>query len=52
MTRSATRPDAYGEDGYAEPDYAIDPLDAQNAGLHEHDLTLGHEEIHLNLDDR
>ena len=30
---------------------ALDPLDAQNAGLHEHDLTLGHEEIRLNLDD-
>ena len=29
----------------------IDPLDAQNAGMHEHELTLGHEEIHLNLED-
>ncbi len=39
-----------GEYGsYATPEY--DPLDAQNAGLHEHELTLGHEEIRLNLDD-
>ncbi len=29
----------------------LDPLDAQNAGVHERDLTLGHEEIRLNLDD-
>ncbi len=36
---------------YATPEYALDPLDAQNAGLHEHELTLGHEEIRLNLDD-
>ena len=36
---------------YHESQFAIDPLDAQNAGLHDHELTLGHEEIHLNLDD-
>ncbi len=36
---------------YDDEDYEIDPLDAQNAGLHEHDLALGHEEIHLNLED-
>jgi hypothetical protein len=29
----------------------IDPLDAQNAGLHEQELLLGHEEIHLNFDE-
>jgi preprotein translocase SecF subunit len=29
----------------------LDPLDAQNAGIHERDLSLGHEEIRLNLDD-
>lgn len=29
----------------------IDPLDAQNAGLHEQELALGHEEIHLNFDE-
>jgi preprotein translocase subunit SecF len=34
-----------------EHDELIDPLDAQNAGLHESELALGHEEIHLNLDD-
>jgi preprotein translocase subunit SecF len=28
----------------------IDPLDAQNAGQHERDFDLGHEEIHLNLE--
>ncbi|MGP6159843.1 MAG: protein translocase subunit SecF [Vulcanimicrobiaceae bacterium] len=28
----------------------IDPLDAQEAGLHDQELALGHEEIHLNLD--
>ena len=39
------------EAAFHEPHYALDPLDAQNAGLHDHELTLGHEEIHLNLDD-
>jgi len=29
----------------------LDPLDAQNAGVHEQELLLGHEEIHLNFDD-
>jgi preprotein translocase SecF subunit len=29
----------------------LDPLDAQNAGVHDSDLALGHEEIHLNFDD-
>jgi hypothetical protein len=28
----------------------LDPLDAQNAGQHERDFDLGHEEIHLNLE--
>ena len=28
----------------------VDPLDAQNAGTHDRDFDLGHEEIHLNLD--
>jgi len=28
---------------------APDPLDAQNSGLHDEELALGHEEIHLNL---
>jgi preprotein translocase SecF subunit len=28
----------------------LDPLDAQNAGRHDRDFELGHEEIHLNLD--
>jgi preprotein translocase subunit SecF len=39
---------AYGLDEYGRE---LDPLDAQNAGIHEHELTLGHEEIHLNFDD-
>ncbi|HMD03218.1 MAG TPA: protein translocase subunit SecF [Candidatus Baltobacteraceae bacterium] len=39
------------QDEYEEEETApLDPLDAQNAGLHEHELELGHEEIHLNLD--
>jgi preprotein translocase SecF subunit len=29
----------------------LDPLDAQNAGVHDSDLALGHEEINLNFDD-
>ena len=29
----------------------LDPLDAQNAGLHDEELELGHEEIVLNLED-
>jgi preprotein translocase subunit SecF len=28
----------------------VDPLDAQNAGQHDRDYDLGHEEIHLNLE--
>jgi preprotein translocase SecF subunit len=39
------------DDEYDEPDRMLDPLDAQNAGLHDEELALGHEEIHLNLDD-
>ena len=50
---------AYEEPGYEETEYGqsryeldqLDPLDAQNAGLHDHELSLGHEEIHLNLGD-
>ncbi len=40
-------------DGYALDEYGreLDPLDAQNAGVHERDLTLGHEEINLTFDD-
>jgi hypothetical protein len=40
-------PDAYGD----EFEYEVDPLDAQEAGLHDEALALGHEEIRLNLDD-
>jgi preprotein translocase SecF subunit len=43
----------YEEDLY-DPNYVgdgVDPLDAQNAGLHDEALELGHEEITLNLDD-
>jgi preprotein translocase SecF subunit len=40
--------EAFENDAY---EYEVDPLDAQNAGLHDRDLALGHEEIHLNLDD-
>ncbi|PZR56303.1 MAG: protein translocase subunit SecF [Candidatus Meridianibacter frigidus] len=32
-------------------DEALDPLDAQNAGLHEAAMEQGHEEINLNLDE-
>jgi preprotein translocase SecF subunit len=39
------------EDGYAGETEAIDPLDAQNAGLHEAAFEQGHEEITLNLDE-
>jgi len=38
-------------DGLDEYGRELDPLDAQNAGIHERELTLGHEEIRLNLDD-
>ncbi len=47
-------PDANGEFGhhdFAADHESLDPLDAQNAGVHEQDLLLGHEEIRLNLDD-
>ena len=36
---------------YAQPEPEIDPLDAQQAGLHDQALELGHEEITLNLDE-
>jgi len=29
----------------------LDPLDAQNAGVHDEEFALGHEEIHLQLDE-
>ena len=32
-------------------EYRLDPLDAQNAGVHDEELALGHEEIHLNFED-
>jgi hypothetical protein len=31
-------------------EHLLDPLDAQNAGQHDRDYELGHEEIHLNLE--
>jgi hypothetical protein len=40
----------YDEAEYEEPYAEIDPLDAQNQGLHERELELGHEEIRLNLE--
>jgi len=36
---------------FVEDHDPLDPLDAQNAGVHEKDLLLGHEEIHLDLGD-
>jgi preprotein translocase subunit SecF len=42
---------AHEHDGLDEYGRELDPLDAQNAGIHERDLNLGHEEIRLNLDD-
>jgi len=48
------RDDAIGGVAVEEPyagDEAIDPLDAQQAGLHDVALEQGHEEIALNLDD-
>ena len=38
------------EEAYA-PESEIDPLDAQNAGLHDAAIEQGHEEISLNLDE-
>lgn len=43
--------DDSGHAAYEHDEYQLDPLDAQNAGVHEEDLLRGHEEIHLNLDD-
>jgi preprotein translocase SecF subunit len=39
------------EEPYLGEEEAIDPLDAQNAGLHDEALERGHEEITLNLDE-
>jgi preprotein translocase SecF subunit len=47
------REDAIESDFDLEPhahDEQLDPLDAQNLGMHERDYELGHEEIRLNLD--
>jgi preprotein translocase SecF subunit len=53
--RKKSRRDAIGtpleEPFYEDESEALDPLDAQNAGLHEAQLELGHEEIIMNLDD-
>jgi uncharacterized membrane protein len=38
------------EEPYAADEETLDPLDAQNAGLHEAALEQGHEEIELNLE--
>ena len=38
------------EESYS-PEAELDPLDAQNAGLHDQALEQGHEEISLNLDE-
>ena len=38
------------EESYA-PEAELDPLDAQNAGLHDQAIEQGHEEIALNLDE-
>jgi len=48
---AVAEPEYYAEevDDYSEGE--IDPLDAQNAGLHDEQLELGHEEIVLNLED-
>ncbi|MGA7285179.1 MAG: hypothetical protein WBW87_11620, partial [Candidatus Cybelea sp.] len=39
------------EEPYAGEEEAIDPLDAQQAGLHDAAMEQGHEEIALNFDD-
>src|SRR5271156_1878114 len=44
-------PEHYEADVYEDETFEVDPLDAQNAGAHDEALALGHEEIHLNLDD-
>ncbi|HTV75029.1 MAG TPA: protein translocase subunit SecF [Candidatus Acidoferrales bacterium] len=36
---------------FQEHEFEMDPLDAQNAGFHDDELALGHEEIHLNLEE-
>jgi preprotein translocase SecF subunit len=49
----AEREDLLEEEFDLEPqvhDEQLDPLDAQNLGLHDRDYELGHEEIRLNLD--
>ena len=50
----AEEADAYEADAYeaelAREANGLDPLDAQQAGLHDEQLELGHEEIVLNLD--
>jgi len=42
--------EAIGEE-HLEASDDVDPLDAQRSGVHDRDLELGHEEIHLNLED-
>ncbi len=42
--------DAIGPERLIRTTSHVDPLDAQNAGQHDRDFDLGHEEIHLNLE--
>ena len=50
-TATAVAEPEYEEEEYEYAQDEIDPLDAQNAGLHDEQLELGHEEIVLNLED-
>ncbi|MGZ3499357.1 MAG: protein translocase subunit SecF [Vulcanimicrobiaceae bacterium] len=46
----STAATAVDEPAFEEHDEPIDPLDAQNSGLHDEAFDQGHEEINLNLD--
>ncbi|MDQ6933392.1 MAG: hypothetical protein M3160_09505, partial [Candidatus Eremiobacteraeota bacterium] len=41
----------YDDQPYAGEEEIVDPLDAQNAGLHDEAFERGHEEVTLNLDE-
>ena len=43
--------DQYDDLPYAGEEEIVDPLDAQNAGLHDEAFERGHEEVNLNLDE-
>ncbi len=50
-TATMLKEEQYGDPTYATDEEIVDPLDAQNAGLHDEAFERGHEEVTLNFDE-